>query len=66
MDKNYNLTNIQKLSYLNSKLTGEAKQAVSGILLSSENYEVTKTLLKERFGDSQSVVTLNYNQLINM
>ena len=55
-----------KLSYLNSKLTGEAKQAVSGILLSYENYEVTKTLQKERFGKTQSVVNLHYTQLINM
>ena len=45
MDKNYNLINIQKLSYLNSKLTGDAKQAVSGILLSHENYEMSKMLL---------------------
>ena len=30
MDQNNNLSNIEKLSYLNSKLTGKAKQAVSG------------------------------------
>lgn len=62
----YAITNIQKLSYLNSKLAGEANQAVSGILLSNENYEVTKALLKEIFGESQFVVTLHYNQLINI
>ena len=65
-DQNNNLPNIEKLSYLNSKLTGEAKQAVSGIYLSNKNYEVTKALLKERFGSSQSVVNSNYTQLINM
>ena len=66
VDQNNNLSNIEKLSYLNSKLTGEAKQAVSGIYLSNENYEVTKALLKERFGSSQSVVNSHYTQLINM
>ena len=56
VDQNNKLSNIEKLSYLNSKLTGEAKQAVSGIYLSNENYDITKTLLKERFGNSQSVM----------
>ena len=35
-------------------------------MLSNENYEVTKTLLKERFGKTQSVVNSHYTQLINM
>ena len=43
MDQNSHLSNIEKLSYLNSKLTGEAKQAVSGIYLSNDNYDITKT-----------------------
>ena len=47
MDQNSHLSNIEKLSYLNSKLTGEAKQAVSGIYLSNDNYDITKTLPKE-------------------
>ena len=66
VENNHTLSSIEKLSYLNSKLAGEAKQAVSGILLSNENYEVTKTLLKERFGKTQSVVNSHYTQLINM
>ena len=66
VDNNPNLTNIEKLNYLNSKLIGEAKSAVSGILLSIENYSVTVTLLKERFGDVQSVVNCHYTELINI
>ena len=66
VDQNNNLSNTEKLSYLNSKLTGEAKQAVSGIYCSNENYEVTKVLLKEIFGRSQSVTNSHYTQLINM
>ena len=56
VDNNQNLTDIEKLNYLNSKLMDEAKSAVSGIMLSNENYGVAVTLLKERFGDVQSVV----------
>ena len=36
---------------------GEAKSVVSGIMLSNENYGVAVTLLKERFGDVQVLLT---------
>ena len=39
---------------------------MSGIYLSNENYDITKTLLKERFGNSQSVVNSHYTQLVNL
>ena len=66
VDKTLALSNIEKLSYLNSKLHGEAKQAVSGIPLSNDNYQVAKTILKDRFGKSKSVVTSHYTQLMNL
>ena len=46
MDRNESLSDVEKLKYLNSKLIGEAKLAVSGLLLSNENYKVAKELLK--------------------
>ena len=49
-----------------SKLSGEAKSSVSGILLSNENYAVTVELLKERYGDTQAVVSSHYAELINL
>ena len=39
---------------------------VSGILLSNENYFVVIDLLKERYGDSQTVINSNYVELINL
>ena len=66
IDQNESLSDIEKLKYLNSKLTGEAKQAVSGILLSYENYRVAIDLLKERFGDKQTVINSHYSELINL
>ena len=60
------MSDIEKLKYLNSKLTGEAKQAVSGILLSNENYRVAIDLLKERFGDKQTVINSHYSELIKL
>ena len=49
-----------------SKLSGEAKQSVSGIHLSKENYAVVVDLLKERYGDQQTVVNSHYVELINL
>ena len=49
-----------------SKLTGEAKNSVSGIFLSNENYKVAVELLKERFGDKQAVVISHYTEMINL
>ena len=60
------MSDIEKLHYLNSKLTGKAKDAVSGILLSNENYSVAVNLLKDRFGDTQSVINCHYTELINV
>ena len=66
IDQNTELSDIEKMHYLNSKLSGEAKNAVSGIMLSNENYTVVTTLLKERFEDNQ-VVLHNHNiELINI
>ena len=48
------------MKYLNSKLTGEAKHAVSGIIFSNDNYQVAVTLMKERFGDIQTVIKAHY------
>ena len=66
IDLNDSLSDIDKLKYLNSKLTGEAKQAVSGIHLSKENYKVAEELLKERFGDQQTVINSHYAELMNL
>lgn len=66
VDKNTNISDIEKLNYLLSKLSGEAKHSVSGILLSNENYTVVVDLLKERYGDLQTVINSHYVELINL
>ena len=66
IDQNESLSDIVKMKYLNSKLTGQAKQAVSDILPSNENYRVAIDLLKERFGDKQTVINSHYPELINL
>ena len=65
---NYILTisPIEKFNYLQSKLVGEARQAIAGLALSKENYDVAIAILKERFGNKQDVVDLHYRKLINI
>ena len=60
------MTVFLELKYPNSKLTGEAKNASSGIILSNDNYQVAVTLVKERFGDIQTVINAHYTELINL
>ena len=64
LNTSLSLSEVEKLHYLVSKLTGEAKNSVSGIQLSNENYQVAVELLKERYGDKQTVVTSHYTELI--
>ena len=63
---NSRLSNIERFSYLMSKLSGEAARVVSGLALSNENYNIAIVSLKERFGNKQEVVDLHYSQIINL
>ena len=64
--KNTTMSDIEKLNYLMSKLTGVAKQSVSGILLLNENYALVIDMLKERYGEAQTVINSHYAELINL
>ena len=64
--KNSRLSNIEKFSYLISKLSGEAARVISDLALSNENYDIAIACLKERFGNKQEVVDLHYSQIINL
>ena len=50
IDKNLELSDVEKMNYLNGMLTGEAARALSGLPLTEENYRKATELLKERFG----------------
>ena len=44
--------NIVKFTYLKSKLSGDALEAIAGYQLSNENYQIVVDVLKKRFGSS--------------
>ena len=48
------ISDIDKFNYLKGCLKGESLSAVSGLTLSSENYEEAVGILKDRFEMSRS------------
>ena len=60
------MTNVEKMTYLTSLLSGEAESCIEGITLSHENYEVALKMLKERFGDEQILISAHMNKLLNL
>ena len=60
------LPNISKFTYLQSLLDGDAKRTIEGLSLSSKNYTVACTLLKERYGRRERIVFAHIQGLLNM
>ena len=50
------LSQVSKLSYLKNVLKGSAAAAILGIPVTTENYELAITLLKEKFGKKETIV----------
>ena len=66
MHSNPSLTNINKFNYLNSLLESAASDAISGLTLTSANYEEAIGVLKKRFGNKQLIVNRHMDLLLNL
>ena len=64
VDENSELTEIEKFSYLKSYLTGDAEKAVEGLSLTAENFVQGMTILKDRFGNKQLIISKHMNALL--
>ena len=60
------LTAIQKFTYLRGYMDGNALQCIEGVPLSNENYIEAMNLLKERYGNSQLIISTHMNRLTNL
>ena len=60
------LSDVQKFTYLRSYLTDAALKSVSGLTLTNENYEKALTILKERYGNKQAIVSTHMEKLANL
>ena len=63
---NPTLTSIDKFNYLNSLLESTASEAISGLTLTSANYEEAIATLKRRFGNKQLIVNRHMDLLLNL
>ena len=59
------ISDIEKFCYLESRLKEEAKDAISGILILQEYYGVNKTLLENRFDNTEVVLHHHIKDLID-
>lgn len=66
IDSNEDLSEIDKFSYLRASLRGSAASAIKGFPLTGENYSGAVKLLKERYGDSQKIISTHMDLLINL
>ena len=64
VDRNNSLDDIAKFNYLKGLLEGKASLVLQGLSLTSENYNNAITLLKERFGDPQVIITAHMDALL--
>ena len=52
---NPSLSGVDKFNYLHTLLEGTTSEAISGLKLTSANYEEAIAVLKKRFGNKQQI-----------
>ena len=66
VDANPDLSLVDKLAYLKSVLKGDASLALDGLALTGDNYIIAIEILRERYGDSQRVISEHMEALFNL
>ena len=57
---------MEKFTYLQSLLEHSAREAISGLTLSSANYSEAISVLKGRYGNKQKIIALHMDTLLNL
>ncbi|XP_064464472.1 uncharacterized protein LOC135375756 [Ornithodoros turicata] len=64
--ENERLTDVNKLKYLVSLVSGPAARAIEGLSISDENYTTAVDILQKRFGKDDLLVTENMGRLFEL
>ena len=64
--KNENISDIEKFSYLRGYVCGEAEKCIEGITLTGGNFIRALTLLRERYGNPQLIISSHVDNLIKL
>ncbi|XP_039303389.1 uncharacterized protein LOC120357294 [Solenopsis invicta] len=62
--KNEGLTNVQRLHYLKSSLTSEARIVIKNISVTDANYELVWGAVKERYENTRAIVSSYLNTIL--
>lgn len=60
------ISKVDKFSYLQACLEGEAREAIQGLETTELNYDIAITTLKEKFGKTNLVIDAHYKKLIDL
>ena len=66
IDKNPDLTSVEKFNYLKSYLTSAAANSIKGFSLTNDNYIAALNTIKERFGKKHLVINSHLNKLLSL
>ena len=61
-----NFSQIDKMKFLLNCLKGEAKNVISDLMLTNENYQIAVNTLKERFGDKNILIEALESELFGL
>ena len=64
--QNDDLTDVDKFNYLRSVLERTAYESISGLTLSSANYQEAIDILQKRFGNKQLIISKHMEILLNI
>ena len=60
------INEVEKFNYLLGLLNENAKSCISGLTLTSENYQHAKAILKERYANPQVIISAHMESLVKM
>ena len=66
VNKNANLSSVDKFNYLHALLEGQAAQAIQRLTLSESNYQLAVEILHERFGKTQQIISAHMDELLKL
>ena len=63
---NDEIPKVDKFNYLNSLLEGTAFKTIQGLTLTDSNYDAAVSMLKERFGNPQQIISTHMEALLKV
>ena len=64
--ENASLLKIDKFNYLHTLLEGAASRVIQGLPLMEDNYDTAVSMLQERFGNPQAIISVHMDELLKL